>query len=388
MAEALDEVSTEYGLLAESVRHPADFSSVTYRLRADARWHDGKPVTVDDVIFSLDVLQEASSAICRVLPARHQGRENRRTRRDVHLRRARQSRAAADRRPALRAAQALVGRHRRQRQQARHRPDADWRRRSASGPYRVKSFIAGRTVVYERVKDYWGKDLNVNVGRDNFDEIRFEYFRDITVALEAFKGDAIDWRTENSALNWATRYDFPARTEKRVILEEFPIRSQGGDAGVRVQHAAREIQRSAGAPRVQFCVRFRRDEQAALLRSIHADRELFRGHRARIARIARRRGARDPRDRARQGSAGSLHDALHQSDWRQSRAGPGQPARRRAAPEGRRLGSPRSPACVGEDQGADDDRVPERQPDPGTYHPVLQAGAGAAWRHGDRAHRR
>ena len=95
------------------------------------------------------------------------------------------------------------------------------------GPYRVKSFVAGRTVVYERVKDYWGKDLNVNVGRDNFDEVRFEYFRDITIALEAFKGDNIDWRTENSALNWATRYDFPARTEKRVLLEEFPIRSQG-----------------------------------------------------------------------------------------------------------------------------------------------------------------
>jgi microcin C transport system substrate-binding protein len=78
------------------------------------------------------------------------------------------------------------------------------------------------------VNDYWGKDLNINIGRDNFDEIRFEYFRDATVALEAFKGDSIDWRTENSALNWATRYDFPARTEKRVILEEFPIRNSGG----------------------------------------------------------------------------------------------------------------------------------------------------------------
>jgi microcin C transport system substrate-binding protein len=95
------------------------------------------------------------------------------------------------------------------------------------GAYRVKNFVAGRTIVYERVKDYWGKDLNVNIGRDNFDEIRFEYFRDATVALEAFKGDNIDWRTENSALNWATRYDFPARHEKRVLLEEFPIRNQG-----------------------------------------------------------------------------------------------------------------------------------------------------------------
>ena len=82
------------------------------------------------------------------------------------------------------------------------------------GAYRIKEFVAGRTIVYERVTDYWGKDLNVNVGRDNFDEMRFEYFRDTTVALEAFKADAIDWRTENSAKNWATAYDFPggART--------------------------------------------------------------------------------------------------------------------------------------------------------------------------------
>src|SRR5205823_2205805 len=96
-----------------------------------------------------------------------------------------------------------------------------------NGAYRIKDFVAGRTIVYERVKDYWAKDLNVNVGRDNFDELRFEYFRDTTVALEAFKGDALDWRTENAAKNWATAYDFPAVKEKRVVTEEFPIRSSG-----------------------------------------------------------------------------------------------------------------------------------------------------------------
>jgi microcin C transport system substrate-binding protein len=82
-------------------------------------------------------------------------------------------------------------------------------------------------MVYERVKDYWGKDLNVSVGRDNFDELRFEYFRDTTVALEAFKADTVDWRTENSAKNWATAYDFPAVADKRVLKEEFAINSQG-----------------------------------------------------------------------------------------------------------------------------------------------------------------
>jgi microcin C transport system substrate-binding protein len=96
-----------------------------------------------------------------------------------------------------------------------------------NGAYRIKEFVAGRTVVYERVKDYWGKDLNVNTGRDNFDELRFEYFRDSTVALEAFKADHLDWRTENSAKNWATAYDFPAVKEKRVVLDEFVVRSRG-----------------------------------------------------------------------------------------------------------------------------------------------------------------
>jgi microcin C transport system substrate-binding protein len=96
-----------------------------------------------------------------------------------------------------------------------------------SSAYQIKDFSPGRTIVYERVKDYWGANLNVNVGRENFDELRYEYFRDTTVALEAFKGDAVDWRTENSAKNWATAYDFPAVKDGRVILEEFPIRNVG-----------------------------------------------------------------------------------------------------------------------------------------------------------------
>src|SRR5208282_5656255 len=96
-----------------------------------------------------------------------------------------------------------------------------------NGAYRIKDFSPGRSIVYERVQDYWGENLNVNIGRDNFAELRFEYFRDSTVALEAFKGDTVDWRTENSAKNWATAYDFPAVNDKRVVLEEFPIGSRG-----------------------------------------------------------------------------------------------------------------------------------------------------------------
>src|SRR5262249_51066655 len=97
----------------------------------------------------------------------------------------------------------------------------------ACGPYKIKAFEPGRWISYERAKNHWGKDLNVYIGRDNFDEVRFDYFRDTLVALEAFKADTSDWRTENSAKTWATGYDFPAVADKRVVLEKFPILSLG-----------------------------------------------------------------------------------------------------------------------------------------------------------------
>ena len=121
-----------------------------------------------------------------------------------------------------------MGRHRQGRQQARRRRD---HARAAARLRRLPHQGVRRPAAPSSTsacKDYWGKDLNVNIGRDNFDELRFEYFRDATVALEAFKADAVDWRTENSAKNWATAYDFPAVKDKRVVLEEFPIRSSGG----------------------------------------------------------------------------------------------------------------------------------------------------------------
>ena len=226
MAPALDEVSTEYGLLAESVSHPADFSSVTYRLRAEARWHDGKPVTPDDVIFSLNAYKtyhpQYSAYYRHVVKAEKSGE------RDIVF--------TFDG-PGNRELPQIVGQLQVFAKHWWESTDASGKKRDISattlevplgaGAYRVKEFTAGRTIAYERVKDYWGRDLNVNVGRDNFGELRFEYFRDSTVALEAFKADALDWRTETSAKNWATAYDFPAIKDKRVLQEEFPVRNSG-----------------------------------------------------------------------------------------------------------------------------------------------------------------
>jgi microcin C transport system substrate-binding protein len=226
MAPALDEVSAEYGLLAEAVSHPDDHSSVTYRLRAQARWHDGKPVTVDDVIFSLDSFKKHHPQYSAYY--RHVVKAERTGEREVTF--------TFDS-PGNRELPQIVG-------QLNVLPKHYWegvdsvgRKRDIGATtlepplgcaaYKIKGFVPGRTVTYERVNDYWGKDLPVNVGRDNFGELRYEYFRDLTVALEAFKADQLDWRSENSAKNWATAYDFPAVRDKRVLLEEFPINSSG-----------------------------------------------------------------------------------------------------------------------------------------------------------------
>ncbi len=238
MAPALDEVSTEYGLLAEAVSHPADFSLVIYRLRPEAKWHDGKPVTPEDVIFSLEAFKTHSPMYSGYY--RHVVKAEKTGEREITF--------TFDS-PGNRELPQIVG-------QLIVLPKHWWEGTDASGKkrdiaattlepplgcgaYRIKEFVAGRTVAIERVKDYWARDLNVNVGRDNFDEIRYEFFRDATVGLEAFKGDALDWRIENSAKNWATAYDFPAVKDKRVILEEFPNRASGRMQGF-VLNARRE----------------------------------------------------------------------------------------------------------------------------------------------------
>jgi microcin C transport system substrate-binding protein len=226
MTPALDEVSTEYGLLAEAVSHPDDHSSVTYRLNAKARWHDGKPVTADDVIYSFDVFKANSPFYGAYY--RHVTKVERSGEREIRF--------TFDG-PGNRELPQIVGQLPILPKHWWEGADKNGKKRDitqttlesplGSGPYRLKEFAPGRTLVYEKVDDYWGKDLNVIVGTRNFQTIRYEYFRDSTVTLEAFKGDQVDWRTENSAKNWATSYDFPAVRDKRVVLEEFPVRNVG-----------------------------------------------------------------------------------------------------------------------------------------------------------------
>ncbi|ANW04625.1 extracellular solute-binding protein [Bradyrhizobium icense] len=223
---SLDEASTEYGELAEAVCHPDDFSWVIYRLRPETKWHDGKPVSADDVIFSLEAFKKHHPQFSQYY--RHVVQTEKLNNREVKF--------FFDG-PGNRELPLIVGQLYVLPKHWWEGTDGEGRKRDistttlevplGSGPYRVKEFVAGRSITFERVKDYWGRHLAVNVGRANFDELRYDYFRDATVALEAFKGDQVDFRVENSAKNWATAYDFPAVTDKRVLKEEFPNRRSG-----------------------------------------------------------------------------------------------------------------------------------------------------------------
>jgi microcin C transport system substrate-binding protein len=226
MEPSLDEVAAEYGLLAEAVTYPPDISSATYRLRAQAKWNDGKPVTPEDVVFSFDAYKRNSPQHSAYY--RHVTKAEKTGEREVTF--------TFDA-PGNRELPFIVGELTVHPKHWWEGTDASGKKRDitatslepplGSGPFRIKSFEPGRNVVLERVKNAWAAGLNVRIGHNNLNEIRFEYFRDSTVELEAFKGDQVDWRIEPSAKNWATAYDFPAVKDHRVVREEFPIQNEG-----------------------------------------------------------------------------------------------------------------------------------------------------------------
>ena len=210
-----DEPFTQYGLIAESIEVPADRSWAIFTLRPEARWHDGKPITVDDVIWSLNTLKAKGHPFYRFYYGGVAGAEK------IGARRVKFTFSDKGNRELP----LIVG-------QLPILPKHYWETRDfesttlepplASGPYKVADFEAGRYIILERVKDYWGKDLPVNVGQSNFDTIRIDYFRDDTVIREALKGGAVDYREENQAKAWALDYDVTA--VKRGWLKKETVR--------------------------------------------------------------------------------------------------------------------------------------------------------------------
>jgi microcin C transport system substrate-binding protein len=215
MAGNPDEATAEYGHLAETIELPADRRGVSFDLRDGARWHDGRPVTAEDVVFSFNALRTHGRPFFRAYWADVTEAVAEGPRRVTFRFRNAENRELAQ----------ILG-------DLPVMPKHWWDGRDfarptldvplGSGPYRLERFEANRSVVYRRVEDYWARDLNVRRGLNNFDTIRYEYFRDTTVAFEAFKAGQIDFRQENVARDWATGYDFPAARRNLVKREEVP----------------------------------------------------------------------------------------------------------------------------------------------------------------------
>jgi microcin C transport system substrate-binding protein len=230
LTPSLDEPSTQYGLVAESVWFADDWSSVVYRLRPEARFHDGAPMTPEDVVWSMTTLKENhpkyNGYYRNVLKVEKTGDHevtfifSQKGNRELPL--------ITGEIPVL-PMHWWTGK------------DANGKQRDigettmevplGSGAYKVVDVKSGASVRLKRVEDYWGKDLPVNIGQDNFDEIDYTFFRDSNVLFEALKGDQYDYRYENSAKNWATGYDIPAVKNGRLIKEEITLKQGKGMQG-------------------------------------------------------------------------------------------------------------------------------------------------------------
>jgi microcin C transport system substrate-binding protein len=210
-----DEPFSEYGLLVEKIETPSDRSWVSFTLRPEARWHDGQPVTPEDVIFSFDTLRTKGQPFYRAYYGNVDKVEKTGPRTVKFSFKPGENREL----PLILGQLPVLPKHwweKREFDKTSLEPPL------GSGPYKVKSFEPGRQIVYERVKDYWGDKLPVNVGRNNFDEIEIDYYRDDTVELEAFKAGEYDFRLENSAKAWATSYDTPALKSGLMRKENVP----------------------------------------------------------------------------------------------------------------------------------------------------------------------
>ena len=234
LKRAWDEPFSLYGLIAQSIEVPDDRSSVTFVLRPEARFHDGRPITVDDVVFSWETLKE-------------RGRPNHRLyyRQVLRIERpdARSIRfvfdtASPDRElPLIMGLMPILSKS--------YYASVEFERTTlvppvGSGPYRVESVDAGRGITYRRDPEYWGRHLPINRGQHNFDLIRYDYYRDGNVMMEAFKAGEYDLRLELSGKRWATAYDFPAAADGRVKLERLPHGRPSGMSAL-VFNTRREI---------------------------------------------------------------------------------------------------------------------------------------------------
>lgn len=227
---SLDEPTTEYGLLAEGVSFPEDFSSATFRLRAEARFHDGMPVTPEDVIWSFEV--QTKNLTTTAAYYKNVSKVEKTGERDVTFTFDEKNNREL---PLIVSQLAVLPKHWWQSNSSDGKPRdiaaSTLEIPLGSGPYKFKTVTAGSSIVMERVVDYWGKDLPANIGQNNFDEISYIYFANPVVAFEGFKGDQYDYNRESSSKAWATGYEFPAVKDGRVIKDQITLKRVNGMQG-------------------------------------------------------------------------------------------------------------------------------------------------------------
>lgn len=213
--QSYDEPFTEYGLLAETIEMPEDRSWVSFTLRKEARWHDGSPVTADDLIFTFSTLTEKGAPFYRHYYQDVIKAEKLSSRKVRFLFRG----GSNPELPLIMGQLHVISK--------KYYTEHDFEKTTLDpplgcGPYKVVEVKPGRSITYKRDPNYWGKDLAVNRGRYNFDTIRYEYYRDETVIVEAFKAGNYDLRVENVAKVWVTAYRGPDLEKGSIIKEEIP----------------------------------------------------------------------------------------------------------------------------------------------------------------------
>jgi microcin C transport system substrate-binding protein len=224
-AASADEPASEYGLVAKTIDLAPDKLSVLYTLRPQARFHDGSPMTPADVIWTFDALRSKGQPLYRS----YYGDVTKVVQEGDHGVRFYFKSAKNRELPQILGEMPVLSK-------------AYWSSRDfekttldpplGSGPYTIKSVDPGRSITYRRVADYWGADLPVNKGRYNVDTIRYDYYRDATIALEAFKAGQYDVRQENSSKAWATGYDSPALRAGLIKKEQIPNGLPSGMQGL------------------------------------------------------------------------------------------------------------------------------------------------------------
>ncbi|MFU8882591.1 MAG: extracellular solute-binding protein [Rhodobacterales bacterium] len=225
MTGSLDEPDAMYGLVAHTIEYPESREWATFYMRPEARFSDGTPVTAHDVVFSYEVLRDKGRPAYRVLFRDFQSVEAL----DDHSVKFTFQPDGALRELAMSAAGLPI--FSRTYYENRDFAESTLEAPLGSGPYRLSRVDAGRSIRYERRDDYWAKDLNVNVGQNNFDFLQVEYFADYTTAFEAFKAGAYMYREEFMSLLWATGYDFPAVQSGAVKVETLPDGRPAGTQG-------------------------------------------------------------------------------------------------------------------------------------------------------------